>query len=187
MKRFLNRLLVTGSEPETTEHTDEERVSDSVEWRDISTETNGPTGWATDADPAERGPSRTETPFETLAVDHLMGTVLDGVAVPTLVVDRSGEIVHINASACAAFGTTEADAVGTTPTAVHGGQRLLEQVLSTGEEITDRRDTVIVDRKERTIRRTINPVNNERGETVGAVETIQACAANDDDTEQTVS
>ncbi|ATW90039.1 PAS domain-containing protein [Halohasta litchfieldiae] len=186
MKRFLNRLLVTEPEPETTERIDEERVSDSVEWRDISIETNGPTGWASDPDPEEREPSQTETPFGTLDVDYLMKTVLDGVAVPTLVVDCSGEIVSINSAACERFGTTEADAIGTTPAAVHGGQRLLGQVLLTGEEITDRRDTVIVDGTGRTIRRTINLLKNERGEIVGAVETIQAWPTATD-TEQTVS
>jgi PAS domain S-box-containing protein len=173
MKHFLNRLLVTDSEAETTERTDEADVSDSVEWRDISVKTNGPTGWASDTDPDEGGPSEADTPFETLDVDHLVKTVLDGVAVPTFVVDRAGKIVYINSAACETFGTTEADAVGTPPAAVHGGQRLLGQVLLADEETTERQETVVVDGTERTIRRTLNPLQDEQGEIVGAVETVQ--------------
>lgn len=181
MKRLLNRLLVTDTGTETTDHTDEKQVSDSVEWRDISVETNGPTGWDSDTDPEERGLSEPETPFETLDVDQLVGTILDGVAVPTLVVDQAGEIVSINSAACERFETDEATAIGATPTTVHGGQQLFGQVLLAGEEITDRRETV--DGGNQTISRTLKPLTDESGEIIGAVETVREVFENADSTQ----
>jgi len=105
--------------------------------------------------------------------DQLLGNVLNGIAVPTLVVDSAGRISHINSNACKRFETTETAAIGATPAAVHGGEELAAHVLSEGSEINERRETVVVDGTERILSRTITPFQDNSGEVVGAMETAR--------------
>ncbi|MFW5978206.1 MAG: PAS domain-containing protein, partial [Halohasta sp.] len=189
MKRLLNWLVVTNTEEESVDATDDSGTSTTVEWADLSGETSTPVDSAAESEPtpsADSGPptravsSAASTPetadtdeVDTMDAYQLLGNVLDGLAVPTFVVDSAGHISHINSNACGLFETTESAAVGAAPAAVHGGEDLTSHVLSSGEEITERRETVTVDGEERTLSRTITPFQDGSGEIVGAMETAR--------------
>ena len=174
MGRLRERLLAADVDTESeSPPTGRVRSSDPVDWQDMSTETNGPTGWASGIDPVERGLSESEDAFAAFDADQLVESILDGLAVPMFVVDRAGEIAYLNSAACEVFETAEPDALGSTPTTVHGGQQLLGGVLSTGEAVVDHRETVGVDGTQRTLSRTLEPLEDDPAGIVGVVETIR--------------
>jgi len=176
MKRLLNRLVVADTEQENAEATDDSGTSDAVEWTDLSTQTSGPHGSESGPDPS-RSPTGDEQSapdsdeVDTMDADRLLANVLNGLAEPTIVVDSAGYISHINSNACSVFEVSKSDALGAPPASVHGGESLADHVLDTGEEITERRETVAVDGTERTLSRTITPFRDDSGEIVGAMET----------------
>ena len=172
MDQLRDRLTAANSQTETNGEPTDERSSGTVEWRDISIETNGPTGWASGPGPDNRGHSASTDPFETLDTDQLVGGVLDAVDSPALVVDRRGKTVSINTAACEVFGTTQSAALGARPTVVHGGQPLSATVLATGDEIRNQREAISIDGEKRTVSRTLTPLRDHSGEVVGATETL---------------
>ena len=180
MRRLLSRLLVTHSGEKRAESTDDSGSSDSVAWTDLSESepTSGESGER--SDPNQGPDSSTQPPpsddtgaAAAMDSDQLLASVLDGIAAPTFVVDSAGRISHINSDACRLFGTTESAAVGEPPAAVHGGDDLAADVLESGEAITERRETVVVDGTERTLSRTLTPFVGDAGEVVGAMETAR--------------
>jgi PAS domain S-box-containing protein len=216
MRNLLNRLVVTGTDTEADngETTGDSGSSDSVGWTDVSTngsqgsesgvdwskadeernekraKKEGPKAKARDVNSTDQ-PSAPETAasdeVDAMAADRLLDNVLNGLAVPALVVDTAGRISHINESACELFGTTEADAIGSSPVEIHGGVEAVSEVLGSGVEITDREETVVIGGTERTLSRTLTPFRGASGEIVGAMETareINETARNQAKTEQ---
>lgn len=173
MDHLRDRLIAAASRTETDREPTDDGSSESVEWRDISIETNGPTGWASGTDPEKRGRSESTDSFETLDTGQLVGAILEEIDSPALVVDHRGNTVSINTAACETFGTAESAALGVRPTAVHGGQPLSAQVLVTGDEIRNQPETVVIDGVQRTLNRTVTPLENDSGAIVGAIETIE--------------
>jgi len=183
MKHLLSRLVVADTEEKQADATADSDSSEAVEWTDISPSTNAPSGSESDIDQpehdrTEKEPSAPDTAtnsdeVDTMDADQLLTNVLNAVAAPTMVVDSAGKISHVNTNACERFETAETAAVGATPSAVHGGEHLIARVLSTGEEITDRRDTVEISGQERTLSRTITPFEDDSGDVVGAMETAR--------------
>jgi len=179
MRRLLNRLLVTHSGEKRAESTDDSGSSDSVAWTDLS-ESEPTSGESSErSDPSQGPDSSTQPPpsddtgaAAAMDSDQLLASVLDGIAAPTFVVDSAGRISHINSDACRLFGTTGSAAVGEPPAAVHGGDALAADVLESGEAITERRETVVVDGTERTLSRTLTPFVDD-GKVVGAMETAR--------------
>ncbi|MEA1931834.1 MAG: methyl-accepting chemotaxis protein [Euryarchaeota archaeon] len=176
MKRLLNRLVVAGTEQDDAEATDDSGTSDSVEWTDLSTQPSGPHGSESGLDPSrspigdEQSAPDSDT-VDTMAADRLLENVLNGLPEPTLVIDSSGVVSHINSNACSVFEVSESEALGAPPAAVHGGDPLAEGVLDAGEAITERRETIEIEGTERTLSRTITPFRDNSGEIVGAMET----------------
>ena len=179
MRHFINQLMVAagntetdraeteGAGAETTDQTDE-----AVAWTDVSESDHVPSGSGTDDLSTTDSPASSEE-VETLDAEHLLANVLNGLAAPTLIVDSAGHVSHLNEHACELFETTEAAAVGAPPATTHGGEELVSGVLTTGEGITDREETVVIDGTERTLSRTITPFHDQTGEVVGAMETAR--------------
>ena len=177
MKRLLNRLMVTNLEQSDTDTADTDSssgdtvdgtdASTPVEWTDISTRTVGPIGTE------DRATDPEATANDELHRPWLLEAVLDGLADPTLVVDDSAEIIHLNAAACEQFETTEADALGAEPHQLHGGKPLVETVLETGEALDDYRERLDMANGQPLCRRVI-PLVDETGTVAAAMETISA-------------
>lgn len=178
MKRCLERLADT--DPDETPATDDADAS-SVEWTDLSTRTAGPIGTAerherlsTDA-PDSSEPSSAADAVDS---DRLLSAVLETLTEPTMLVDHHGEITHLSSTACTAFETTEADALGAEPHELHGGEPLARTVVASGEPIVDQYETVAVGEATRMLRRRLTPVIDD-GEAIAAVETTRVVAPTD--------
>ena len=180
MKNLLNQLMVAQNKKEETETADtaaDASKTESVEWADISA--TDPQLDTEQTDINQRDTNKQPTPdttatsdeVDTMAAERLLENVLNGLVEPTMVVDSAGRISHINRNACERFETTESAAVENSPSAVHGGEELVARVLSRGEEITERTETVVIDGTERTLSRTVTPFQDESGKIVGAMET----------------
>jgi len=119
MKELLNRLVVTNTDEEmdNAESTSDSENSDSVEWTDVSADDaidgsqNGPDRLTESVDASSADShstpdtAATSDEVDSMDADQLLGNVLNGIAVPTLVVDSAGRISHINSNACERFET----------------------------------------------------------------------------------
>ena len=183
MRRLLSRLMVTHTGEKRAESTGDSDPSDSVAWGDLSEvePTSGGSHVRSDPsqapDPSPQQPPPTSTAdteeVEAMDADLLLANVLNGLTAPAFVVDSAGRISHVNTDACEAFGTTDAAAAGLTPATIHGGESLVASVLDSGEAITERHETVMVDGTECIRSRTVTPFVDDTGAIVGGIETVE--------------
>lgn len=180
MRHLINQLMVTTGETdadraETDDGSDTStgQSSETVEWDHVSENGEAPTSDSGSDGLSTPDSAANSDEVDTMDADQLLDNVLNGLAAPTLVVDSSGRVSQLNEQAREIFETTDAAAVGSPPAAIHGGEKLISGVLTTGDGVTDREETVVIDGTERTLSRTVTPFHDESGAVVGAMETAR--------------
>jgi len=180
MKRLLNRLLVTDTEQNGADTTNadvdssDSDTSTPVAWTDLSTQTAGPAGSVGRLDqPPTAAPTGP-------AGQWLLEAVLDGLDEPTFIVDNCGEITHLNAAACEAFETTDAEALGVEPAQLHRGEPLATHVVETGEPVVDVRETLAG--TDDPVSRRVIPLTDDKGRVAAAMETVSIVEPTEENT-----
>lgn len=101
----------------------------------------------------------------------LVGSILDGLTEPTVVVDTDGAITHVNDQALALFETTAAEAVGAHPHELWDADvtDAVGEALTEDRDVQDDEATLTVDGEETPVSRTVTLLTDDDGDRVGAL------------------
>ena len=100
----------------------------------------------------------------------LVRSILNGLQAPTTVVDRAGEITHINSQALELYDCSEAAAVGADPDALHEeASELVATALDQEEAIQQREETLVTDDGETPVERTVTVLYDDDENVTGAM------------------
>lgn len=191
MRHLLNRLLVMQSETganraETTGTNDENAASgETVGWADLTDEEAVSPVSESGTEPVSIDTTVDTDDVVEIDAEQLLANVLNGVAAATFIVDNTGRISHLNQQARELFETTDEEAVGAPPAAVHGGKERIGHILRSGNGVTEQEETVVIAGKEKTLSRTITPFTDESGTIVGAMEVAKDVTAKAREAEKT--
>ncbi len=98
-------------------------------------------------------------------------TPIDAIDTAVTVIGTDGVVEDINGKACEIYNVSEDGVVGRKVGEMYNDQEVVWRVLQTGGEVTDNRETVVVDGDERVVERTVRAFYVDSGEMGGVVET----------------